>query len=379
MSTILIICITLISYMQAWSFSQYYDLKPARFMIFIFVLLFCGIKYIWDIYAHERKSFLSERVLLIFFATLAIVLSVQSEKFYLLIPLIIGIIVFNIPIAKILYKLCAVYMIFFFGTVLLSFIGVNNQTGLWGFYHANVASGYVVGVQVILALISAYSPPKRNICTFVSFLLVLLSILASSSAGVIVGLCITFVAFYGHKIKIARHPILLICMTIFPLAMTYLLISIYRISPLGVGGYLNRLLSSRLFIWDTTLKTFNLQLFPREEAIVFDAGGGYTYTMPIDSIYISIPVSCGIVFFGMLLSLFYLFSLLSLKQRILTKKEEGVANVLFCLNVIMLIYGIVEVHAVEYQVNPLIFIIVIYLYKFFQTKKQNVFEFGIIS
>ncbi|MEE8736075.1 hypothetical protein [Bifidobacterium subtile] len=369
MSIIILIAASLISYLQAWSYTKTNDVSQYRLLLLLIIVLVSVIYFYLDVKNKKRQLFLYEKVSWGVLFLLVLVTSFDAQKFYLLIPFVLGFIFATTPIKKLIGQMIVIYSVFFCITFATSLITGRAAQGLWGFYHPNIASGYLVGIQILLLLYSVYEPPKKTYLILPMLFIPVLNFLTVSSAGIIVSVLLSLLFFSRRRIHVYKHTNLILFLSLLPCALNYIIILIYKMNLGGVGKFLDTALSSRPYIWTKTTETYTFSLFPTKDKILFFDDSGTGYTMPIDSVYVQIPLACGLLFSFIFLFLFLRFSLIG--RKINLKHGEIKLNTLLLCHLLMLLYGIIESHAIEYQVNPLIIIMIICVYRKYSLKEKD--------
>lgn len=369
MSVIIITAATLISYLQAWSYTNNVDLSLFRIFLLVIILLLGTIHFYFDTKNKKQNFILTERISWLVFFFLITLVSINAQKFYLLVPFVLSFILASVPIEKMIEQMLLVYSVFFVATVLASIFTSYATKGLWGFYHPNVASGYLVGIQMLLLLYSVYDNGTKIYLSPLMLIIPFLNVLTASSAGTIVSLMLSLLFFTKRKFQIYRRPVILFVFSLLPAILNYIVILIYRTNSGGIGDVLNTALSSRPYIWSKATETFSYSLFPTREKILFFDNFGNGYSMPIDSVYVEIPLTCGLLFSFLFMFIFFRFVTIG-KNLTLSQGKEKLNTLLLC-TLLMLLYGVIESHAIEYQVNPLLIVMIVCIYRKYSLKQNN--------
>lgn len=190
-----------------------------------------------------------------------------------------------------------------------------------------------------------------------------------SAGGIITNILFLFVPLL---LKIKLKDVVWVFALLLPCFVPYFLTLGYRVSG-GVYGdgffqKINYYFSSRLYIWDLALQQFPITFTGLDSLIFRDFETGAGYSMPIDSLYIMAPLSFGLIF--VVSYLVIVVSLPSASFFCSKKKCRSVVSVLWLLEIVQ-IYGIVETHISEYQVNPLLWIIPVVVYKMVLIRTQQ--------
>lgn len=370
MSFIVIFIISLISYLPAWSFTKSYDVSQYRIMLLAFAILLCLLYYYFSIVKKTRRTFFQEKVWWLFISLLLIVTSVDIKKFYLLIPLIIGFSFASISFEKLIKQLLIAYSLFYIFTIIVSLFIKSSNNGLWGFYHPNIASGYLIGIQILLLLYHNFCSSNNAITYIIIGIIPVINYFTHSSAGLIISVVLSLYFFIGNKYLFTGKPALVMVLSFFPALLNYLIIVFYLMNPADLGSKLNAVLSSRPYIWNMAMQNYSLEFFARQDKILFSDESGNYYEMPIDSLYIYVPLTCGIIFSIIIFGLFIFFNYVISKNY--SYKYRSQMECMLFISLSMLLYGLIETHAIEYQVNPLIIFMIVYLYRKFGLNEKNV-------
>lgn len=356
MCSLAIIFASLVAYLQAWSYNTEHDIDRLRVVCLAFFLMTC-LCHLFIEYIRKRCIYsLYEKMSLIVFVLFTGFFSIYIEKLYLFIPLIFGYVFKNLDISYILKRLLIIYTSLYLLTLLLYFTNVLN--GAWGFYHINVAASYIVGILAVCFMLIFFQSRRELFIKIYSLVCVISSLFTGSVAGIIVSILLVVPILFELKFKVL-NPILVYGFVFLPLIITLLILLIYQYNIFGLGENLNSLLSSRPYIWNETIKSFDIGLFPHEDTLVFADISGNAYTMPIDSIYISIPYSCGLIYSVLVFSSIVYFVHLILKYKDICGEDN---NFLIYIVIVMLLYGVVEIHAIEYQVMPVMYIVFYFIF-----------------
>lgn len=372
MASFILILITTLSYLQAIDDSQKIQLQRIRLILAILILLVCTMHILLAKDKEHVSQFLQQRVIWLFVVILLLVTCITTQKFYLLIPAVTGISLAAEPLHKITKQLTLVYCISFLMVVLVSTIKYHNFR-TFGFYHQNVAYGYLLGIQILLSLMSVFYKKYRILYIFIIIASTLFfGIFTQSLGGALISILLVTILLIRKKTSFISKKIYVIPATILPALLSYFAVIIYRLNLFHIGESINSLLSSRPYIWSTVFEQHKLNLFPSNDVSIFMDTKGQSYSMPVDSVYISIPFSLGIIFSVLMFSLFIVFSNVSTKVHLLNSDiKELFLNKIILIHILMLLYGAIEVHAIEYQVNPVMILMFIILYRIYGVHKKN--------